>query len=306
MPAAPRVTVAICTRDRRDDLVETLESLASQEAAVPWEVLVVDNASTDGTSEAARGRAAAFAVPVRVEVEPVAGLSHARNRALAAARGDIVLFLDDDVTCDPGWLAAMARAHRDAAVVATAGRIVPRLPPGVPAWIVRAAASGQGGPFSRYDYGTTPCDIGAVRGMLLPIGANFGVRVEAARAAGGFRTDLGWGPNPVPGEETALLRALRATGARMRYVPDGRVEHRIAAARTEIAAILRWHRAYGRGTVRIAGATPEERRIALARERRKATLYRGLAAITPGRVARLRRRIRLARSLGRIDALSEA
>src|SRR4051812_39247997 len=93
------ITVIICSRDRRESLLMTVESLRPQSCSEKWEVLVVDNASADDTALAIAARATSFPVPLRVVTESNAGLSFARNRALSEAFGRIVIFIDDDVTC---------------------------------------------------------------------------------------------------------------------------------------------------------------------------------------------------------------
>ena len=120
------ISVAICTRDRRDSLLRAVASLA-RPACARWELLVVDNASRDDTRAACQTLVDDFPAPMRVLAEPVPGLSHARNRALAEAEGRAVVFLDDDATCHAGFVDAHARAFEDEGVVASGGRILPVL-----------------------------------------------------------------------------------------------------------------------------------------------------------------------------------
>src|SRR5438552_18835729 len=98
---ALRLSVVIPTYNGAGRLPVPLRALASQEgAAGPFEVVVVDNASTDGTAEAARGHAAALAArgaELRVVGEPRPGATFARLRGAREARGELVGFLDDDV-----------------------------------------------------------------------------------------------------------------------------------------------------------------------------------------------------------------
>jgi glycosyltransferase involved in cell wall biosynthesis len=116
------LSVAVCTRDRPEELRRALESLARQEPP-PFEVLVIDNAPRDGrTRELVENDFPAF----RYLEEPVPGLDFARNRALSAALGDVVAFLDDDAVAEPGWSAALlAPFHEDLRVAAVTGRVLP-------------------------------------------------------------------------------------------------------------------------------------------------------------------------------------
>ena len=118
----PTVTVAVCTRDRSEELAVCLESLTRSDLA-PFEVLVIDNApETDATERLVKER-----FPwVRYLREPRPGLDWARNRAVLEARGEIVAYTDDDCVVDPGWLRALAVLFADdPAVMAVTGLVVP-------------------------------------------------------------------------------------------------------------------------------------------------------------------------------------
>src|SRR5262249_4742997 len=103
-------SVAICTWNRAALLAQTLGAL--RRLRVPpgadWELLVVNNNGTDDP-DAALPRHGAF-LPLRRVFEPRLGHCHARNAAVSAARGDLLLWTDDDVLVDPEWLACYARA----------------------------------------------------------------------------------------------------------------------------------------------------------------------------------------------------
>jgi GT2 family glycosyltransferase len=211
------VSVVVCTRNRPEALAACLRSLADEPAD---EILVVDNGSTPPV--AATGR-------TRVVVEPVVGLSGARNRGLAEATSDVVLFLDDDVSVHPGVVTAHASAYRSG--VAAAGGVIrfasaanrPRwLDPTLDEWL------------SVVDRGPAPRDLDR---DSLPFGANLSVDREAALAVGGFDPQLGrTGGNLRSGEEADLLERLLGAGGRVRWCPDAIVDHHIPAARLH----LRW------------------------------------------------------------------
>lgn len=103
------ITVAICTLNRAELLRRTLDLLAAMRLPdhLDWEVLVVDNGCADHTDaviEAFAGR-----LPIRREFEPRRGHTPARNHAVDAAKGEYIVWTDDDVVVDPGWLAALCR-----------------------------------------------------------------------------------------------------------------------------------------------------------------------------------------------------
>ena len=106
-----RYTVAICTHNHADQLATTLPALSALRTPdEAWELLIVDNASTDATSEIlARADWHVAGIENRVVREERLGVANARNRAVIESRGEYVLFLDDDETPDPDWLRAMER-----------------------------------------------------------------------------------------------------------------------------------------------------------------------------------------------------
>lgn len=119
----PSVTVAVCTRDRTDDLRLCLDALSRLDYPLPIDVLVVDNAPrTDATEQLVRDEFPRF----RYAREPRPGLDWARNRAILETRGEIIAFTDDDCVVDRGWLRAVGAAFADdAAVDAITGLVVP-------------------------------------------------------------------------------------------------------------------------------------------------------------------------------------
>jgi glycosyltransferase involved in cell wall biosynthesis len=244
------LTVVICTRNRRDALLRALASLAAQRAPVPWDVLVVENASEDDTRAAVSSLARDFPVPLTLASEPVRGLSSARNRALGAASARAVVYVDDDATCRAGFVAAHAHGLAEPGVVATGGPILPVLPNGLPDGWRSFLAAQPGGPTGQYDFGPEPKECGP-GGAALPFGGNLGLVRAPALAAGGFRTDLGWGARMIPCEETELLRRLAGGPGRILYLPDAVIDHHLDAERASLAAYLRWFRGYGRSLARL-------------------------------------------------------
>ena len=242
-------TVALCTRDRRSRLIDALKSLRCQTCDTSWEVLVIDNGSVDDTSESAAATAADFPVALRVVREETLGLCQARNRALEDARGRVVLFLDDDATCRPGWLGALREAYRVPEVVGTAGRILPVMPPGTPAWILERLPLENGGPTARYDCGDELADVGPDGRLPPPFGANMGMERALALDLGGFRTQFGYGPNQMPSDDFDMFKRIWTRPGRVVYVPDAIVDHHLGIKRMTWRYFLRWEKRYGRSTV---------------------------------------------------------
>src|SRR5262245_4311075 len=125
---SPTATVLICTYNRARALGETLDSLARMTvpSAVSWDVLIVDNNSSDDTAAVVRDRQGAFPVPLEYLHEPRQGKSYALNTGLAAGRSSFVVFTDDDVLVEPDWLqAAIAPMTADAGIDYTGGPVYP-------------------------------------------------------------------------------------------------------------------------------------------------------------------------------------
>lgn len=262
----PLFTAAVCTRNRVETLAKTLDGLAAQRFAGAWDLLVVDNGSSDGSRNMLEARAREFPVPLRVVAEPRRGIGFARQRALREATAPILLFTDDDAVCRAGWIEAHARAFEDWEVAATGGRILPILPNETPVWCKILVSRKNGGPTSRYDFGDEAMDMLGGEGRLFPFAANMGIRRDAALRVGGFRTDLGWGSEWLPGEETDLMRRLFESGGRVRYVPEAVVEHHILASRVTWRYWRRWQMGLGRSTVRLEPALTRVDRYARAAE----------------------------------------
>ena len=130
------ITVAICTRNRVNFLQRAVESVLPQ-MTDGTELLIVDNASTDNTAEVA-ARLAATHPRLTVCCENEIGVSAARNTALKKARGQYVLFLDDDATAEPGWLAAYRRflsAPPSDRIAVVGGAVFPEYEVPPPKWI---------------------------------------------------------------------------------------------------------------------------------------------------------------------------
>jgi glycosyltransferase involved in cell wall biosynthesis len=235
-------TVCICTLNRADVLKDTLRSLAAMRIPpdLSWDVIVVDNGSDDHTPEVVRSFEAAL--PIRCLNEPRRGLAIARNTALRSAAGDLILWTDDDVRVDPGWLEAYVQAARDRpGDTFFGGPIEPHFVGSPPGWLTKGHRA-VGPVFAQRDPRPdgSPLRGGDRSTENLPYGANFAVRGPAQRARL-FREDLGWvGAGGVVGEETELLESLLAKGHAGSWVAGARVQHMISPDRQT----LRYVRSY--------------------------------------------------------------
>jgi glycosyltransferase involved in cell wall biosynthesis len=134
----PRVSVIVPTFNRAERLGRLLDDLIGQRCDLPYEILVVDNGSSDQT-RAIVERASRRTPHVRYLYEPRAGASNARNRGIEAARGAVLAFIDDDVRASADWVQRIARtfeAHPE--IDCLGGRIEPLWPCEPPAWLTSA------------------------------------------------------------------------------------------------------------------------------------------------------------------------
>lgn len=236
-------TVIICTHDRAAVVGRAVEAALREAATVAGDVVVVDNASTDGTTDVLDALCAGAGGRLRVVSEPVLGLSAARNCGLAHAHGEIAVFLDDDAVPRPGWLAGLLTPFARGAVACAGGRIVVQFPDGPPAWFSAVLAPAVSG----FDLGEVPRRVRYGRpGDLYPYGANIAFRLSDVRRVGGFSTIIGLrGRQLFAHEETDLCYRLEEIGREIVYAPAAVVDHHVGAERLTPAWFLERHRAGG-------------------------------------------------------------
>jgi glycosyltransferase involved in cell wall biosynthesis len=222
------VTVAICTYNRAHLLRHTLDSLTAIEvpAGLTWEVLVVNNNSPDDTAQLCDSYMRRL--PLRVVLERAPGISNARNCALRSARGEYLLFIDDDVRVYPDWLDEFWQAAaRYPDATAFGGPIEPDFPaPPDPDYVAAFPALAKG--FCGLDH----CRPEGVLSDDMAIWtANTAYRMARVR---GLDFDPRLGSSPTTkrcGEEEAFLRQLRGRGAEIVWLPSMKVKHYVDPVR---------------------------------------------------------------------------
>ncbi len=224
------ISLVMCTRDRAGQLGRVLESAAAMDIppGLEWEMVLVDNGSSDNTREVALSFA--DRLPIRYVCEPKAGLSNARNHGVAEARGKYICWTDDDVVIDRGWLAAYAAAfarHPEAAFFG--GRVEPVLEGTPPDWFTENREL-LGGLLAERDLGPEPIAL-TPHGNLMPYGANYAVLTSVQKQLP-YDPELGVSPRHKRlGEETGVLIAMVRLGLTGFWVPDSRVRHMVPHAR---------------------------------------------------------------------------
>ena len=240
--SAPRVSFIICTYNRDVYIRRSMESVAHQDAdGHLFELVLVNNKSTDRTDVICREFAAAFPhLAFTYVIEENQGLSHARNRGIKEAKGDILVYLDDDAFAEKDFVREMISfydAHPQ--VQCTGGKTIPLFEDGKPKWmshflmpLVAAVDLGSvAKPFSRTQF---------------PIGANMAIRRAAIEEVGLFDTALGRkGKNLQGGEEKDMFNRIRAKGHQPWYLPTTVAHHIIPASRMTVDYIRKQARGIG-------------------------------------------------------------
>jgi glycosyltransferase involved in cell wall biosynthesis len=226
----PLMSVVICTRDRPDSVRTTLHSiLACRYPASRYEVIVVDNAASgdsvvDLVEEEFQGE-----VGVRVVREPEPGLSHARNRGLAAASGEIVVFADDDVLVDRDWLLTLAAAFEGGdRVGATSGLTLPDvLETPTQRWTEGFGGRIQGFERRVFDLDDPPADRPLFPFTVGDLGAgrNMAFDREVLIGLGGFDVALGPGTLAHDGDDIEALLRVMLSGRQIVHDPKAIVWH---------------------------------------------------------------------------------
>jgi cellulose synthase/poly-beta-1,6-N-acetylglucosamine synthase-like glycosyltransferase len=227
--AEPLISAIICTHNREQYLPAALTSLQHQDFG-PAEIIVVDNASTDGTANLVKQFADGSALPIQYLYEPRLGLSIARNTGAQAARGKILAYLDDDAEAGSHWLQTFYQVFEQYPQVAIAGgRVTLKWPQSFavpPAWLSTDLASTLGA----YDLGDTPQWID--NPQLTPRGLNYAIRKDFLLDVGGFNTQLGrMGQNLLSNEELHMTQLALTHGWQVLYVPAALAAHHVAPAR---------------------------------------------------------------------------
>jgi glycosyltransferase involved in cell wall biosynthesis len=242
-----KVDIAICSWNRSELLGQTLEHLRALRipSEVTWSVVVVDNRSTDATADVTRRFD--HLLPIKYVFEERAGLNYARNRALAETNGDVLIFTDDDVIVDPGWLEAAVEAlrrHPEAAVFG--GRIDPIFPePPEPVLLKAFPELAMG--FCSLNHGPDERPLEAGEHVF---GACFGFRRQAI---GGLTFDIRFGTRgnrPGLWDETEFVDRVRQRGGLVLWVPQMRLQHIVAPERATRSYFARYIQSKGCDAVR--------------------------------------------------------
>jgi glucosyl-dolichyl phosphate glucuronosyltransferase len=252
------ICVVLCTYNRCESLASALESVAASRlhASISWEVLVVDNNSSDKTREVAQDYISQYPGRFRYLFEPSQGKSNALNSAIQKSDAPILAFMDDDVEVEPDWLQHLTCALADPSFGGSGGRIIPQQGFELPAWLDDSSPYALA-PIAMFDLGLDPCEL-----KEPPFGTNMAFRREVFSRHGAFRRDLGPRPgSEIRSEDTEFGMRLLRSGERLWYEPAAVVHHAVPHHRVKQAYFLKWWYGKGRADVREGCFQTEERSI---------------------------------------------
>ncbi|MEO8657497.1 MAG: glycosyltransferase [Bryobacteraceae bacterium] len=287
------ISVILCTYNRCDKLYAALESVSRQilPPEIAWEVLVVDNNSSDRTGDVVAAYTKHSPDRFRYIRETRQGKSFALNTGIQEARGEVVAFMDDDVVVDENWLASLMSQMNDPEWAGAGGRIVPTWTTTPPEWMSSEDRYCLA-PIVSFDLRREACWL-----TEAPWGTNMAFRRSMFAKYGGFRTDLGPRPgNEMRNEDTEFGLRLLGAGEKLRYEPEALVYHPVCEDRTTEDYFLAWWFDKGRADMRQFGSQERTRYSVCGIPPRKALRFiawtlRWLVATTPSE--RFRRKLRV-------------
>lgn len=240
---AMKISVVLCTYNRRESLGRTLNSFVeiSTPESSSWELILVDNNSQDKTKTFVEGFQKRCKLNIEYVFEGKPGLSHARNRGIEQADGEVIAFTDDDVIVDKYWLLNIQKAFEEHDVSCVGGKILPIWEIPKPKWLTQEL----GHVLALLDRGDKPLYLDS------PVvwGANFAIKSDTFEKYGGFDTNLGRIPGRLfAGEETEFVRRILNKGEKILYDPNAVVYHYIPSHKISKRYFRKWK--YDQGVLR--------------------------------------------------------
>jgi len=237
-------SIIISTCNRADSISGTLDSLLSQEMKgdCNYELIIVDNNSVDDTKEKILSYKDKFSGRLHYLLESGQGKAFALNTGIKHAKGNIIVFTDDDVILDPQWLSNIWRTFKEYDCDGVGGRILPHYPADTPDW-VKDNHSFLSGPIVMYDCGEETKKYDQSDYEFL--GANFAFKRQVFDECGPFRTDVGPGIFYV-GEDTEFVKRVFNAGKELYYCGQALAWHPADVSRMNLSYFARWYVGLGK------------------------------------------------------------
>jgi glycosyltransferase involved in cell wall biosynthesis len=227
-----RISVIIPSRNRGVSLERTLDTIVSPEnlRSDDWELIVINNCSTDNTGEVCAKYARLHPSHVQALSCSTPGRSNALNTGLVHATGEVIAFTDDDVLCAPGYLDGVRSTFADNSIDAAQGRVFLDFEGPRPAWFDDEVAT----MFGLSDFGDAAAPL--TRNIF---GLNMLVRRSVIERIGGFSPSLGVGTPGGFREDSEFSRRIFAAGFQVVYTPGVVVRHQIVTERLDPHHVVR-------------------------------------------------------------------
>ncbi len=240
---SPVLSVVLPTYNRAAGVAQAIQTVVDQTASPDlYEVIVVDNNSTDNTSEVVRAMAAKHPSLIRYVFETRQGVSYARQAGIDVARGELIGFFDDDVKVAPDWIETILRTFAEHPELdCIGGKVLPKFQVPPPAWLTPS----HWAPLALQDFGNEPLEISAktLRGL---ISANLACRKGLLDRIGGFSPRFQRVKDIIGSlEDDEWNRRMWKAGAKASYVPELVATTDVPADRLTRAYHRRWHRGHG-------------------------------------------------------------
>ena len=247
-----RFSIVIPTYNRAADLRESLRSIATVSTPDEWELIAVDNNSSDNTREIVRDAQRWFPVSLRYVFEPEQGRCAALNAGIRASRGAIIVSTDDDVRVERDWLDRAGSALDRLGCDYVGGKVLPIWGAPRPEWLPNRGGR-HWAVIALLDYGPEPIEFR----RLMPLGVNMAFRREAFERAGLWDNRVGRKAGTLLGQEVREwgLRA-RAAGLVGFYAPDMLIHHVIPPDRLTKKYFRRWFYWHGISRAMLYAQTP--------------------------------------------------
>ncbi len=237
------ISVIICTYNRCDLLKKSIESVLSQDCGqVRYELIIVDNNSSDQTRQLCESFLSQSSIPMRYIFEPQQGVAYARNTGMAQAKAPLFAFSDDDVCISRNWIASIKRAFDEHPEIdGIGGKVLPKWQEEPPKWLTRKHWT----PLALQDYGDAPIRIHAGNTLCL-ITANLALRREVFEHIGLFSPTLQRVKNSIGSMEDheLHLRLWQANYQEM-YIPDVVVKALVQSERLTKEYHRKWYKGHG-------------------------------------------------------------
>lgn len=227
------ISVVILTFNRKDHVLDCVQSIIHQNFEDDYEIIIIDNWSEDGSFEKLESKFSGFSNVKIVRPPKRTGIAAGRNYGLQIAEGRIVAFVDDDCIATRSWLSEINSAFKDETVGCVGGKIsLLMVGTNKPRWLGKDVY----GILGITNWGEKSKDI------YFPIGGNLAIKKDLALKIGGFKEKLGPRGVKVFGEEISISNRVRESGLKVIYAPKAEVLHKIWRERIDVEDMLK--RAY--------------------------------------------------------------